>query len=395
MLQLKDTRFQNTSHFIDAALSVASHYGFMPMGQAPQKNQQDLKAMRERAAKNETEIAFARREERAVSAAAKKCATCSREGGPLLLWRIGEQGRERSLPTTIELHVVGSTSGIAEALLIFVADAILREAGVAKRIVQINSIGSPESSNRFVRDVGSYLRKHIESISPTLRPRAATDPLGTLVTLIERGHPAIPRAPQATEYLIEEERKRFWDVLEYLEVAGLPYELSPFVLGSRDCWQHALFQIASVGEDGTRLPLAFGGRYDPLASRHAGGLLPAVTISIACEARGKSQPDPETSNVSPSIYFAHLGIEARRRGLAVLETLRASGIPVCQGLVHERLGDQMAIAQRLAAPYILIMGHKEAVENTMLVREIATNYQEAVPLPELPTYLKRRRIALA
>ncbi len=51
----------------------------------------------------------------------------------------------------------------------------------------------------------------------------------------------------------------------------------------------------------------------------------------------------------------------------------------------------MAAARRHASPYVLIMGHKEAVEGTILVREVATNSQDAIPLPELTGYLKRRR----
>src|SRR6204780_5439623 len=139
-----------------------------------------------------------------------------------------------------------------------------------------------ESSNRYVRDVGTYLRKHIDTISPTLRPRAATDPLGTLVQLIERGHPGVARAPQAMEYLTEEERRRFWELLEYLEVSGLSYELTPTILGSRDCWAHALYELSTMDEEtNSRIPIAFGGRYDPLTTRF-GGNMGAATIAITC-----------------------------------------------------------------------------------------------------------------
>ena len=102
--------------------------------------------------------------------------------------------------------------------------------------------------------------------------------------------------------------------------------------------------------------------------------------------------EPRRGGVQPAIYFAHLGIEARRRALPVLENLRRADIPVHQGLWHERIGEQMAQARTLATPYILIMGHKEAMEGTILVREVATNSQDAIPLPELPGFLRRRRV---
>jgi histidyl-tRNA synthetase len=73
--------------------------------------------------------------------------------------------------------------------------------------------------------------------------------------------------------------------------------------------------------------------------------------------------------------------------------LRRASIPVHQGLWYERIGDQMMAARDLATPYILIMGHKEAMEGTVIVREVATNSQEDVTVPELTNYLKRHRIA--
>jgi len=240
-----------------------------------------------------------------------------------------------------------------------------------------------------VRDVGVYLRKHIESISPTLRPRIASDPLGALVQLIERGHPATSRAPQSMEYLTEEERRTFWDLLEYLEMFGLPYELNPAVLGSRDCWAHSLFEISTMDqESGVRLTLASGGRYDPLAARSA------AMIAIVCEVRGKTKTKRPPRN-APVLYFAHLGLEARRRALGIMETLRRAEIPVYQSLMCDRIGEQMIDARRLSVPYMLIMGHKEAMEGTIIVREVATNSQDAIPIIELTHYLKQHHIAPA
>ena len=393
MIRLKDTRHSNTADFLSSAIRIAEYYGFSPLDEMrSMRSAKDTESRRAQNAKNETEIMFARRDERALASSARRCAACSRANpGGFLAWRT-VSGTAGLPATTLELHVVGTASAIAEALLLVVANAIGEEAGIRTRSLSINNIGSYESSNRFVRDVGTYLRKHIETISPTLRPRAAIDPLGTLVQLIEKGHPAAPRAPQPMEYLTEEERRRFWELLEYLEVYGLPYELSPHVLGSRDCWAHSLYELSTVDEEtGARIAFAFGGRYDPLATRFSDVHTPASMIAIHCEARGRSNPKREARGL-PAIYFAHLGPEARRRSLAVLEMLRRAEIPVHQSLLYERIGEQMARAKELAVPYVLIMGYKEAMEKTILVREVATNSQDAVPIDDLANYLRRRRM---
>ena len=403
MLRLKDTRHSNTAGFLDSAIRIAEYYGFRSLEENNRLENQkrDPTAPKEKrrampsAAECEAEMSFARRDERALVASAKKCLSHMRGNDMRLVWRIsiGTLKERSSVPgLSLELHFIGSTGAIAEALLLVVADAIAAEAGIKQRILSVNNIGSPDSSNRFIRDVGIYLRKHIESISPTLRPRVAQDPLGTLVALIERGHPATPRAPQSMEYLTEEERRRFWELLEYLEVFGLPYELNHQVLGSRDCWAHALFEISTLDEEsGARILIASGGRYDPLAAKFLP--MPAAMISVVCEIRGKARVKSAES-ASPAIFFAHLGPEARRRTLGVMEILRRADIPVHQSLLYERIGEQMAAARRLASPYILIMGHKEAMEGTILVREVATNAQDAVLLPELPQYLRRRHIVV-
>ena len=115
-----------------------------------------------------------------------------------------------------------------------------RRVGVQKRVLSINSIGSMESSNRFIRDVSSFLRKHIDSISPALRPRAATDPLGTMIHLFEKGHPAMPRAPQSVGL---PDGRRASPFLGLARIPGnfrRPVRMNSSILGSRDLWSHAL-----------------------------------------------------------------------------------------------------------------------------------------------------------
>jgi len=391
MIRIKDTRYPHTAAFLAGAIRTAEYYGFVPVESLKKQRVPAFNANR-----RDTELLFARKDERALVHAAKNCVTCVRSPQEVILaWRLNATpNREKgSLPAqTLELHVIGAPHAFAEALLIVVANAIASDAGISSPTLYINSIGSHESSNRFIRDVGTFLRKHLESISPALRPRAATDPLGTLIQLFEKGHPAMSRAPQAMEYLTEDERRRFWDLLEYLEVFGIPYELSPRVLGSRDFWAHTLFELALRDQEtDTVVPFAFGGRYDPLASRVMSNITPAATVSIMFETKGKVALK-DLERPLAALYFAHLGLEARRRSFSVLETLRRARIPVHQSLMNERLGDQMEHARKKKVSHLLIMGHKEALEGTVLVREVATNAQESVPVVELPSYLRRYRL---
>lgn len=392
MIQLKHTRHQSTAALIERAIRTAEYYGFTSLDARLTKGKHALPVQ-----KTDT-MQIARKDEKALLQSAKLSLSAHRHQGEIpLFWRVTKNaaGTRSPLPSvTFELHVVGAPAAISEALLITVVNAIAEEAGIANRSLSINSIGSIESSNRFVRDVGHFLRKHIDSIAPALRPRAAQDPLGTLIQLFEKGHPAMPRSPQSVEYLTEEERRRFWDLLEYLEMSGIGYELHAGVLGSRDFWAHTLFEVSTLDpETNSRVAFASGGRYDPLATRLMGHPATAAVANITCEIRGKSAV-PSVRKVLPALYFAHLGAEARRRALPILETLRREGIAVEQSLMYERLQEQMDRAKGMKVSHLLIMGHKEAMEGTILVREVATNSQEAILIPDLPGYLRRQKVKM-
>lgn len=381
----------SANDLVERAVRVAQFYGFIPFDTAPHG---EKGAVSSRTNKLDTrDVAFVRRDERMLVSAVKTCAAkgLGDSRKPSLLWRMmpGDKGTA----TSIELHAVGIPDAIAEGLLIGVADAIAADVGIEKRVVHINSIGSVDSSARFVRDLATYLRKYSEDMPQQLRLRIAEEPIAVALALAEKSHPMLGRAPVSMDYLNEEERRHFWDVLEYLELADTYYELNPLVLGSRDCWAHTLFEISRVDtETGTRTPFARGGRYDSLCARCVGAGAAAVSVSIVLDAKAPTKM--KSRHQQPVIYFAHLGKEAKRRAIPALELLRRASIPVHQSLMHEQIGPQMVAAKKLGVPWLLVMGHKEAVEGTMLVRDVRMNAQEEVLLSELPGYLKRRRIGV-
>ncbi|MFA6898534.1 MAG: His/Gly/Thr/Pro-type tRNA ligase C-terminal domain-containing protein, partial [Candidatus Paceibacterota bacterium] len=91
----------------------------------------------------------------------------------------------------------------------------------------------------------------------------------------------------------------------------------------------------------------------------------------------------------PKVFYIQLGFEAKRKSLGVIELLRHAKIPVYQSISRDRLGSQFAAAEKMGVPYIMIMGQKEAVENSVIVRNLANRSQETVPIADLPKYLRK------
>jgi len=78
------------------------------------------------------------------------------------------------------LNFVTQPEGIAEAILIQSARAILAEEGYANIKVEINSIGDKDSIARFYRDLVSYYRKHINDMNADCRQLFKRDPFELL-----------------------------------------------------------------------------------------------------------------------------------------------------------------------------------------------------------------------
>ncbi len=390
---------------IDHAIRVAGFYGFVPFEEAPMGEKAvvsgrvvhfDLK-----------DVHFIRREEKRLMSALRTCALrgLGDRRMPALLYKLtpGDKGTNQVI---LELHVFGMKTAAAEALLMSVADAVAADLGLENRLIHINSIGAGESAERYLREVIAFLRKQSEYLTPAQQERIQDDPLGTLLSL--RGgklNPILARAPSSMDYLSEEERRHFWDVLEYLELAGKVYELTPTIVGSSDCWAHTLFEMtypnaietladATVTDTTppTRVPFALGGRYDTLAMRSLGPAASAVQVAITFGMKSTAVPSVKKSKWKPTTYLAHLGLEAKRRSIPILEILRIAEIPVYHSLAYDQLAPQMAIVKQLNIPWLLLMGHKEAISNEVMVRNIRSNAQDSIPIPDLADYLHRRHV---
>ena len=141
------------------------------------------------------------------------------------------------------------------------------------------------------------------------------------------------------------------------------------------------------------MQIASGGRYDYLA-RQIGSKkdVPAVGISIGVDRIIASDWYKKLSPrilKKPKIYFIQLGSEAKLKSLNVIEILRKAHIPIAQSLSKDSLGSQLAIAEKLSIPYTLIFGVKEALENSVIVRNMSNRSQETVKLDKLLEYLKK------
>ena len=287
------------------------------------------------------------------------------------------------------MQVIGSNDSVGEVVLLKTLSAILTEWGANISRVRVNATGDKDSQQRFMRELSSYVKKQHNNFKDCCKESAAANPLTPYTCTNAECRALLSGGPRSMNFLSEKSRGHFRTVLEHLENLGLPYEIDDLLLGdARD--PHFAFAIDLAQEDATVM-MAVGGRFDDYLRRQSGrkeGVGVAASVffrkqgALAASFKGAGKPN------APKIYFVQLGTRAKLQGLSVVDMLREARIPVSQSFDATHLSPQLVAAKELGVPFMLIMGQREALDGTIIVRSTTNSSQQIVSLSHLPRFLK-------
>ena len=328
--------------------------------------------------------------------------------GPFFRHENPQRGRLREL-RQFGIEMLGAPKSIADAMVMRVMLIILEEAGFKNTILTINSIGDKECRPAFIRELTAYYRKHMNDLCADCRQRMKTNPLRVLDCKNSNCAPIKEKAPQSISALCSACRDHFKEVLEYLEAMNISYRINNNLVRGLDYYTRTVFEIIEAPNETTPpektdeaenkipppepLALAGGGRYDYLAKNLGSKKdVPAVGGSIGVN-RVIMSPQHKALEPriikKPKMYFIQLGFEAKLKRLSIIEVLRKARVPVLQSLSKDSLGAQLSVAERLQIPYTIIFGQKEALEGTVIVRDMNTRSQDTVKIEALAEYIKK------
>lgn len=316
--------------------------------------------------------------------------------GPIFRHDNPQKGRYRQF-YGFDLDAYGSEKSIVDALIIRTAYTILEEAGAKDLSVDINSIGDKECRGRYVRELTNYYKKHGKDLSAIDRERLASNPLRILDSKDQRAIEINEGAPDAVSYLCPACKKHFKEVLEYLEEMDIPYSINKNLVRGLSYYTRTVFEIMEERETESgemkKLTICGGGRYDYLGKMLGSKKdIPAMGMGFGMDRVVES---PWFANLRPRImrepeaYFIQFGIEAKLKSLNIMEILRKARFPVIQSISKDKLGAQLGHAEKLGVKYVMIFGQREALDNTVIVRNMETRSQDNVKISELREYLKK------
>ena len=286
-----------------------------------------------------------------------------------------QKGRFREFHQ-LDAEIIGAGEPQADVEILAFADQLLKELGIEGAILQLNTLGDPETRSAWRDALYEHFRAHAGALSEDSQARLERNPLRILDSKAHQDWPTIDSAPTIDEFLTSEASEFFAQVTEGLSAAGVQWERAPRLVRGLDYYRHTAFEFVTdrLGAQGTVLA---GGRYDGLIESLGGPHTPAVGWAAGVErlAMMIGAPEPE----KPSVAVIPLGARAEAEGRRIVAGLRREGIAT-EMAYRGNMKKRLSRANSAGAAYALIIGDDELDRGEAQLKDLTTGEQRSVSL---------------
>ncbi len=289
------------------------------------------------------------------------------------------------------VEIFGAKGAATDAEAISLADTLLKKLGLQVQL-QLNSIGCPTCRAAYNKALKDFFAPHLDGLCYDCKNRFEKNPL-RLLDCKEEGCKVVNKdAPSILDYLCEECHAHFEGVKEYLDLAGIAYEINPRIVRGLDYYTRTVFEFVSsaIGAQGT---VCAGGRYDGLIERLGGGSVPAVGFAaglerllIVMEQTGVEIPCDE----KPTVYLAGMDEACRKKAFELAICLRKGGILAEIDHAERSIKAQFKYADKIGAHYVAVIGGNELSDGVMNVKDMQNGESERVAFDQVVAYFQSK-----
>jgi len=309
--------------------------------------------------------------------------------GPLFRYEQPQRGRYRQF-WQYDFEVIGDGDPIYDALTIQLMYNTLNDLKIKNLLVEVNTIGCDNCRPIWRKNLKNYFHSKLKKLCSDCQRRYKNNILRILDCKSEQCQPIKENAPKMIDYLCHDCRSHFKSLLEYLEELQLPYEINHRLVRGLDYYTKTVFEIRETDDN---LALCGGGRYDYLVEILGGRPTPAVGAAVGVERLVEILKNKQTRVTDNSqknrLFLIILGEQAKKKGLGLMETLRKANINVAESFGKDSLKAQLRQADKMNSPFVLIMGQKEAIDNTVIFRDMKSGVQELINIDNIGEELKK------
>lgn len=305
--------------------------------------------------------------------------------GPCFRAERPQKGRYRQFHQ-FGAELVGASAPSADVEIISLMMSIYRSVGLSDFRLRINSLGDETSRPAYKQALSEYLIPHRDQLSETSRERLDANPLRILDTKNPEERALLESAPRLSEFLSEDSREHYREVLTLLGDMGVPFVEDPFLVRGLDYYTRTAFELES-DRVGAQSALAGGGRYDLLASDlGAKKPIPAVGFAAGFERMFLALADEDirlAGDTYPDLFLVARGARAHRWVVCRGKELRDKGVSVDLDFQDRSVKAQMREANRQNARFVTVVGDDELLSGDLVVKNMATGEERQLSTDHL------------
>lgn len=311
--------------------------------------------------------------------------------GPIFRYERPQAGRYRQ-HTQFNVEALGEQDPALDAEIMELARHLYADLGFGNLAFQLNSTGCPQCRPGYVKLLVEHYQGHYGEMCDDCKRRMERNPLRMLDCKANRCQPLIAAAPHFADHLCRECAEHLQTLQSYLRALDRPFVINHRLVRGLDYYTKTVFEVWAEGI-GAQAAVCGGGRYDGLIELLGGPSTPGIgfgsgieRIILTMKARGVSVPPLSR----PQVLIAAMSGPARVVAIRLIADLRASGVPAVLALGDRSLKSQLREANKQQVIYALILGEDEIKQGQVLVRDMRSSEQSAVPMPDLRSWLGER-----
>ena len=313
--------------------------------------------------------------------------------GPMFRYERKQKGRYRQF-VQYGVEVIGEESPKIDAEVISLAYNIYKSFGIENIKVSINSLGNPEERQAYNEALVKHFEPRINEFCEDCNNRLYKNPMRILDCKVDAEHELIKNAPKLLEYLGEESKQYFAEVLRHLDALGVKYEVAHNLVRGLDYYTHTAFEIMIDNPEVELKTLCGGGRYNgliklldgPEDKKGIGFALSIERLLLALESENIELPIDNTIDA----FVVAMGEKAGDAGVKLTNDLRLAGFKVQSGYFDKKMKAQMKLADRYNAKFSIIIGDSELENGQYVVKDMKTYDQENVEFDNIVKYLEEK-----
>ena len=302
----------------------------------------------------------------------------------------GDKNREQQ---QFGFEVYGEKSASVDSELVVMMYETLASLGLRPK-VKVNSLGCLSCRGEYFKALSGFIKSKRSAVCAECRTEATKNPLRFLNCANPKCQKILEDAPQVVDYLCADCHAHLFKFLETLDELKIEYVLDGSLLKDVSYYTGTVYNIYNQKEDGTLGSLLVeGGRFNYLTEMLGGPNTPAAGIKFIVEKLMNELREEKVevpAGHAPHVYLAQLSEQAKRRALSFVSELRREDFRVVANFSKDNLKSQLDSATKRGAKIVLIMGQREVVDGTVLMRDMDSGIQEVVNIKKVIAEIKKK-----